>query len=60
MSDAVFEKQETAGVNSTGHYQFSSNCCIGCKVDRPINAEGMWCEGCKNYQNNKPEYERTN
>lgn len=46
----TFEKQRDAGGNSHGHYQFGSNCCIGCKVSRPLNAEGMWCEGCKNYK----------
>lgn len=46
-----FEKQQKAGFNSKGNYQFGSNCCIGCKVDRPLDAIGEWCEGCKNYQN---------
>lgn len=46
----AFEKQEKAGFNSKGHYQFGSNCCIGCKADRPINVKGQWCEICINYQ----------
>ena len=45
-------KQQKAGVNKHGHYQFGSNACIGCKVDRPLNEPGLWCEGCKNYQKN--------
>ena len=45
-----FEKQEKSGFNSNLHYQFGSNCCIGCKADRPLNEKGLWCEGCKNYQ----------
>ena len=48
-----FEKQEKSGVNSFGHYQFGSNCCIGCKIDRPLSAKGNWCEGCINYQYSK-------
>lgn len=60
MSDIVFEKKEKSGANSTGHYQFGSNCCIGCKANRSINAGGMWCDGCKNYQNNKSNYEYKN
>lgn len=44
-----FEKQEKAGFNSKGQYQFGSNSCIGCKADRPLKEKGMWCEICKNY-----------
>lgn len=46
-----FDTQEKSGVNKFGHYQFGTNCCIACKVDRPLNAKGMWCDGCINYQN---------
>ncbi len=44
-----FEQQEKSGFNSKGHYQFGSNCCIGCKRDRPLKEKGEWCEECKNY-----------
>lgn len=46
----VFEKQEESGFNSKDHYQFGSNCCIGCKRDRSLKEEGLWCQVCKNYQ----------
>ena len=45
--ETKFEKQEKAGYNSKGYYQFGSNCCIGCKVDRPLTEKGEWCETCK-------------
>jgi hypothetical protein len=51
MTVLNFERQDKAGINNQGHYQLGSNCCIGCKADRPLNQEGMWCEGCKNFQN---------
>lgn len=38
--EIVFEEQEKAGNNSKGYYQFGSNCCIGCKVDRPLSEKG--------------------
>lgn len=50
MEEKPFEKQEKAGFNSQGYYQFGSNCCIGCKADRPLNEKGDWCEICKNYK----------
>lgn len=43
--------QQESGFNKYGHYQFGSNCCIGCKRDRPLNEKGEWCEVCKNYSN---------
>jgi hypothetical protein len=48
-----FEKQAKAGFNSKGHYQFASNAYIGCKKDRPMNEQGIWCDACINYQKNK-------
>jgi hypothetical protein len=51
--EITFEKQEESGVNNKGHYQFGSNCCIGCKRDRPLKEKGLWCEICKNYQEKK-------
>lgn len=43
------KKQKVSGINKYGHYQFGANCCIGCKIDRPINAKGEWCDICLNY-----------
>jgi hypothetical protein len=50
----VFEEQEKAGVNTKGNYQFGSNACVGCKKARPLKEEGMWCDGCMNYNQRKP------
>ena len=50
LDNIIFEKQEKADYNSHGHYQFGSNSCVGCKVDRPLTAKGMWCDGCMNYK----------
>lgn len=44
------KEQEKAKENKYGHYQFGSNCCIGCKADRPLKEKRYWCEICKNYQ----------
>lgn len=52
QTDIKFEKKENCGVNKYGHYQFGSNCCIGCKADRPIRSHGNWCDICINYNNN--------
>lgn len=54
VDDVRFDAdQENSGVNRYGHYQFGSNCCIGCKRDRPLKEPGEWCEVCKNYQSNQ-------
>jgi len=42
-------KQEKSGVNKYKHYQFGSNSCIGCKVDRPLKEKGNRCDVCVNY-----------
>lgn len=53
----TFETQEKAGFNSQGHYQFGSNSCIGCKADRPLKEEGMYCGVCTNPSNFREKLE---